>query len=404
MENIKKPSVSNLRTRWKTILALAIVASASFTAGTYGNRVFVGLIQSIAGNHVLVPPPELQIIQSTWSINSKTSLVTDVDLLVTTNSSVWQLKLYRVEVEVSCLKETPGTVPVEFICANGRATIILPTHGIGLRPIKILLNNPIDPEITEIHDLSIIVTDLARIPGQPPTIFGGPTAAEVTVAQGSSVRVAIEVVGVAGVAAGTQVTVESTGDPNGITETAPQTLILVGSPNNPGVVMADSFFDIFADASAQVGTYEVKIVTTGPRNDVALLWLHVIPNPVPQGGELPNLMFPNCPPPPSVNFLTDCLGTNADSTLVELVVKNNGPVATSVATTVLPSGDATCDALSNCIVPVLAPGAQTTVIVHCIVFNPDCNFGVTIDPPPPPLGLVVESSEFDNDMLGVVLG
>ncbi len=380
-----------------------MIAAASFTAGGFANKVFVGLVQSIGGNHVIVPAPELQIIESRWSIDPQKSLVTDVDLLVTTNSSVWQLKLYQIDVQVSC-EDTAGN---EYICAYGLASIILPTHGIGLRPIRIILNHPIDPETTEIHDLSFIVTDLAKIPAQPPTIFGGPTTAELTVEQGSSVRVAIMVVGVAGVGDGTPAMVSLNPQPlpPGLTASpASQSLTLTFEPNKPEVVMADSFFDVFADVSAQVGTYEIKMVTIGPRNDAALFWLHVIPSPNPVPRELPNLMFPNCPPPPSVNFLTDCLGTNPDSSLVELVVKNNGPVATSVATTVSASGDATCDAISNCIVPVLAPGAQTTVIVHCIVFNPDCNFGVTIDPPPPVGGIVAELSESDNDMLGVVLG
>ncbi len=405
MENIKtprisRPEISELRRRWKTVLALAVVASSSFMVGAYANRITVGIIQSVAGNRVLVPPPELQIVATTWSIDPQKSLVTDVDLLVTTNSPVWQLKLYQIFIQVSCLDETV-TPPVEIICSNGQARIVLPTHGIGLRPIKIVLDKPINPETIEIHDLSFIVTDLGRVPPMPPTIFVGPTDVSIQVEQGSSVRVPIHVVGVAGVLAGTQVTVTSSNLPNGITETDPAPLTLMASPGSPGVVMIDSFFDIFADLSAMIGSSDIQLMVTGPSlSDIAILQLDVIQHPVPHPGELPNLHFPNCALPPTVNFLVDCLGSGAGGIAGNLVVENNGPVA-SAPTTVDASGDATCaDPSAICAVPALAPGGTFTVTVVCNTFNPDCNFGVKIDP----ANIVAESNELDNDMLGLILG
>ena len=62
-------------------------------------------------------------------------------------------KLYQVFVQVSCL----NSALVEFICATGTGTITLPASG-GAGTLVVPITPPIDPELTEIHDLSFIVT------------------------------------------------------------------------------------------------------------------------------------------------------------------------------------------------------------------------------------------------------
>jgi hypothetical protein len=56
---MKFPSRSILRSRYKTIFATLLIAISAFAIGTYANRVVVQQVQSIGGNHVTVPAPEL---------------------------------------------------------------------------------------------------------------------------------------------------------------------------------------------------------------------------------------------------------------------------------------------------------------------------------------------------------
>jgi len=292
-------SLHNLRRRWKTVLVILLVAGTSFIGGGYANRVVVGLIQSIAGNRVLVPPPELQIVAAVWSIDGPKSLVTDVVLLVTTQSPVLTLKRYQVFVQVSCLDETI-LPPREFICSNGQTSIILPTNGAGLRRLRIILETPVNPELTEIHDLSFIVTDLGRIGPIPPTHFVGPTPAVVELTPGTSVRVTVRAVGVAGVAPEGHVVLTAKANHPGvrIVPAADPWLVTYGAPpqtqavdGRTGFVMADSFFDVFADVDAQIGVSEASIAisdpTTGTEHDMAIFELGILcfnPQPEPPGG------------------------------------------------------------------------------------------------------------------------
>lgn len=289
----------SLRRRWKTVLVILLVAGTSFIGGGYANRVVVGIIQSIAGNRVIVPPPELQIVAAVWFIDAPKSLVTDVVLLVTTEAPVLTLKLYAVYVQVSCLDETT-IPPTEFICSNGRTSIVLPTDGAGLRRLRINLSTPINPELTEIHDLSFIVTDLGRVGPMPPTHFVGPTPTVVELTPGTSVRVTVRALGTAGVSPGTTVTLTANANHPGVRivpatdpwlatyGTPPQTL---AADRQTGFVMADSFFDVFADSDAQIGTSEASIMigdpTLGTELDMSLFELDIVcfnPQPEPPGG------------------------------------------------------------------------------------------------------------------------
>jgi len=148
-----------LRNRWKTTIAIAIITAASFSAGTFANQVIVQQVQSLAGNHVLVPAPELVIISSSFAINGTASLVTGVILNVTTVGTTTSsgTKLYQIFIQVSCL--TNAIPPTEYTCATGSNTITLPVNMNGAFAfLTVPITPPIDPETTEVHDLSFIVT------------------------------------------------------------------------------------------------------------------------------------------------------------------------------------------------------------------------------------------------------
>jgi hypothetical protein len=116
--------------------------------------VIVQNVQSLAGNHVSVPAPELRIINSSWNINGTASLLTGVTLNVTTvGGSAVAFKLYTIYVQVSCLNANN----VSYTCATGTGTITLPANG-GAGTVVVPVSPAIDPETTEVHDLSFIVT------------------------------------------------------------------------------------------------------------------------------------------------------------------------------------------------------------------------------------------------------
>ena len=122
--------------------------------GAFANQVIVQNVQSLAGNHVLVPAPELRILSSTWNINGTASLVTGVTLNVTTVGGANVTKLYQIFIQVSCFNNATQT---EFTCATGSNTIILRANG-GVGTLIVPISPAIDPETVEVHDLSFIVT------------------------------------------------------------------------------------------------------------------------------------------------------------------------------------------------------------------------------------------------------
>jgi len=201
-----------------TMLATALIATALLAGYAFANRVAVKDVQSIAGNRVLVPSADLDIVRATWSIDADNSLVRSVDLLTFMNATVWKLKLFEFFVQVSCLDETV-TPPREFICSTGSTRAVLPSHWIGLRPIRVDLKKPINPETTEIHDLSFIVTDLNPVPQTSPALFVGAMPAQIQLAQGKSVDIDVVTHGVRGVPAGTKIALAIANLPEGVTAT-----------------------------------------------------------------------------------------------------------------------------------------------------------------------------------------
>ncbi len=151
------PDRSALRRRWKTILATLLIAISGFSLGTFANRVVVQQVQSIGGNHVTVPAPELQVLNTIWNTDLNSSRVTGLILNLTTTSSSGATgsKLYQVEVQVSCLTGTA----VSPNCAVGTVLVTLPVNLNGASVlVPVAITPSIDPETTEIDDLSFIVT------------------------------------------------------------------------------------------------------------------------------------------------------------------------------------------------------------------------------------------------------
>ncbi len=151
------PSRSILRSSWKSILAMLLIAISGFSLGTFANQVIVQQVQSIGGNHVTVPAPELKVLNTFWNTELNSSRVTGLILNITTTapSGATGSKLYQVEVQVSCLTGTT----VSPNCAVGTTLVSLPVNLNGasvLIPLSIAPS--IDPETTEIDDLSFIVT------------------------------------------------------------------------------------------------------------------------------------------------------------------------------------------------------------------------------------------------------
>ncbi len=228
--------------------------------GVYANRVTVGLIQSVAGNHVLVPPPELQIVATRWLIDANQSLVTGLDLLVTTNSSVLQLKQYQVLVQVSCLNENAPTA-IESICSIGRTVVVLPTQNSGLRHLNITLVQPINPETVEIHDLSFIVTDLSQIPQSTPHVFIGVPSPMIQLHQGETTSLDVLVIGVQGERVGGLVAVSTGILPEGITAVLINQTDEFGPPD-PGDPFAHAMTMLNIDVApnAPMGTAFIQLV------------------------------------------------------------------------------------------------------------------------------------------------
>jgi hypothetical protein len=152
------PSRSILRSKYKTVLAALLIAISAFTIGTYANRVIVQQVQSIGGNHVNVPAPELQVLNTIWNTELNRSIVTGLLLNVTTTGVPGQTgtKLYHIDVQVSCL---PSTATAPRNCAFGSTLVTLPVNMNGtVAVVPVSIAPAIDPEVTEIDDLSFIVT------------------------------------------------------------------------------------------------------------------------------------------------------------------------------------------------------------------------------------------------------
>ena len=134
--------------------------------------------------------------------------------------------------------------------------------GIGLRPIRIDLTRPIDPEVTEVHDLSFIVTDLSQVPQTGPALFVAAVPAQIGLAQGASTTVAVEVTGVRGVPAGTLVKLSLENLPKGVQASFFDVVIAL-NPSGPGMVMGTGKLTLTAAPDAPVGDTDVSVMASG---------------------------------------------------------------------------------------------------------------------------------------------
>ena len=155
--------ISSLKSKWKTLTAMSLIALATFAVSSYANRVVVQQVQPIGGNHVQVPAPELQVLDTIWNVNVNQSLVTGLILNVTTigGPGLTGSRLYSINIQVSCIRNpdiTP-TPPVRPNCAVGQVSVKLPVNLNGVATlVPVSIAPSLDPEKTEIEDLSFIVT------------------------------------------------------------------------------------------------------------------------------------------------------------------------------------------------------------------------------------------------------
>ncbi len=146
---------------------MAVLAITSFLAGVaLANRVSILQVQPIAGNRVIVENPGLVIHNVTWNIDAAKSVVTGLTLWVSAETN--RSRGFTIYVQVSCLSIGPDgrEIPVsEYICAIGQVAIA----NTGPTPVRVVIpiRPEVNPEITEIHDLSFIVTGMPQPPPTP---------------------------------------------------------------------------------------------------------------------------------------------------------------------------------------------------------------------------------------------
>ncbi len=171
----------------KVLLASAVIL-VTFLTGVVANPVFVQNISNISSGEHKVGGAHLAVNFGLWVIDSNTSTVEGVILRVNNTDTV--AHAYQMEVQVSCLSSGgPGFLqqffpPKPFICAGGLAFQVTTSSSgtITTSPVIVLgpgnstavgvnFNRAIEPELTQIEDLSFIVTELPRL---STTITPGP--------------------------------------------------------------------------------------------------------------------------------------------------------------------------------------------------------------------------------------
>ncbi len=133
------------------------------------------------------------------SVGSPTSTVTGLELLVFPNATTLELRLYQINVQVSCLTAQG----IEFICSSGGASLVLPSRDAGLRPVPIALVPVLNPEVVEVHDLSFIVSSTTQVGLQGPSLFAGTSSTTFRVEAGKTTLMPLTLRGFGGVPAKT---------------------------------------------------------------------------------------------------------------------------------------------------------------------------------------------------------
>ncbi len=148
-----------LKKRLAVVLASALLAS--FIAGGFAFPVNVQHIQPLSSSDHPVKPAHLDVVDVQWVIDPSSSTVEGVVLVVKNSDTVDHS--FRVVVQVSCLSSgfvSPNFVfsRKPFICAGGSfVTTILPPGATLVVPVD--FDNAVEPERTQIEDLSFIVAE-----------------------------------------------------------------------------------------------------------------------------------------------------------------------------------------------------------------------------------------------------
>ena len=142
----------------KRRIAILISAAALITIVTivYASQINVSNIQRMSTAEKKVEPARAEIIRVDWIIDASSSTVDGVTLIVKNTDPV-NPHSFDIVVQVSC--ESSHHNP--FICAGGST----PVGGVGpidpgqVAPATVGFDFAIDPERTQIEDLSFIITE-----------------------------------------------------------------------------------------------------------------------------------------------------------------------------------------------------------------------------------------------------
>ncbi len=159
--------------RKRIITLISTMILIAFIAGVLANPVLVQRIQPISSSETKVGGAHLQILDVVWVVDNSSSTVEGVILTVNNTDTV--AHGFGVVVQVSCLSSGspfPGDLrffpPKPFICAGGGGFTISASgteiSGVQLGPgqtarVGVNFDHAIDPERTQIEDLSFIVTE-----------------------------------------------------------------------------------------------------------------------------------------------------------------------------------------------------------------------------------------------------
>lgn len=188
-------------------------------------------------------------MSQTWNINGNSSQIFGVTLNVITVGGPNVTKLYQIFVQVSCL--TPANVT--YTCATGNGTIALPANG-GRGSLVVPITPLIDPETTEVHDLSFIVTGSpSPVTTCTPTfVVTAPQSVNITRSNSGTTGTTISVAVIyTGNCTSASITVTTSSSPTGLTVVTNPTAFMV--PPSPAVITET----ILVQPSTALGQYVV---------------------------------------------------------------------------------------------------------------------------------------------------
>ncbi len=153
--------------RFAIVLSAAIMIS--FAVGAAAFPVFVRRISPISSSENFVSRARLSVFDVQWVIDPRTSTVEGI-ILDVNNTDTLSAHIFKIVVQVSCLssgavlRDATGIIHVfpssPFICTGG-SVASLQIKADGDARLFVDFVTAIDPEVTQIENLSFIVTEVS---------------------------------------------------------------------------------------------------------------------------------------------------------------------------------------------------------------------------------------------------